>query len=812
MAIRQTMVPLFLVLLVGCPSTRADLVGVDEDGDGYGNWVDCDDNDAAVNPGETEEPYNGVDDDCDSDTPDDDLDGDGSLEADDCDDEDPNSHPLADEVCDGLDNDCDGTADNGVDSTWYADDDGDGFGDPETTDLRCDDGGGAWVHNDMDCDDTDEDIHPGALEVCGDDDDNDCDGLVNNNPVYQDTWYLDADGDGYGDPDTTLEACEDPSDETDTYVTNGDDCDDNTTDGDDVYPGAVEQCGVRDYNCDGESEAGITLAGGATEYFVDQDDDDYGDPDISLLACSQPTGFVANDDDCDDLDASINPDGTEVCNGLDDDCDTTPDNGATDTTTYYEDVDGDGYGDFDSTLDACTQPANYVTNHDDCDDNGTDGQNAHPGGTEVCDGLDNDCNGHEDDVHPDDDPLAKVWFLDDDDDGYGRPTDSVVACTQPTDYVDNNQDCNDGDSSIKPTANETCDGVDEDCDGLIDDGAAPLTNWYLDADGDDYGDKNATAVQACSEPSGEGVYVTDNTDCDDTDDTVNPGEDPDSYCDGLDHDCVDVAWADNDDDHDGYLDWDDCSAGLDCDDTNNAIKPGAGCGWGKSCWEALQNNPSFAGSYLQVDLDPDEDGTPTTYWCYMVDDPTYGPGWTELYWADFEVTSHLDGWSYWNRDPNGDNNESDASDWPAAVTTTNCPDSGTNNVLGGYNTSSEGHYHRQVSDEGIPHEEILVWYDYYRIDAWESNEDGFLRIEHDTTTAANQEEWRTWLWYGEIGADGDSELCGDSEDAGDYDETYSLSAHTWSDDDLFRIEFGATLDAVPTNESFAIDDVYIWVR
>jgi len=245
--------------------------------------------------------------------------------------------------------------------------------------------------------------------------------------VFQETWYLDADEDGYGDPETSVEACEDPSDTTDMYVSNGDDCDDNATDGDLVYPGAVEQCGVRDYDCDGESEAGITLAGGATTYYLDQDDDDYGDPDISLVRCSQPTGFVTNDDDCDDLRDSANPLATEVCNGLDDDCDTTPDDGATDTTNFYADVDGDGYG-AGTPLPACTQPANYVTNSDDCDDNGTDGEDAYPGGTETCDGLDNDCNTYTDDVHPDDDPTAKVWFLDADSDGYGDPTDAVVDC------------------------------------------------------------------------------------------------------------------------------------------------------------------------------------------------------------------------------------------------------------------------------------------------------------------------------------------------------------------------------------------------
>ncbi|MFP4523699.1 MAG: putative metal-binding motif-containing protein [Candidatus Woesearchaeota archaeon] len=92
---------------------------IDEDGDGYGargsdecffNETDCDDTDPAVNPGMNETVYNGKDDDCDPSTPDDDLDGDGALQAEDCDDTNSSIHPMATDICgDGIDQDCDGS-------------------------------------------------------------------------------------------------------------------------------------------------------------------------------------------------------------------------------------------------------------------------------------------------------------------------------------------------------------------------------------------------------------------------------------------------------------------------------------------------------------------------------------------------------------------------------------------------------------------------------------------------------------------------------------------------------------------------------
>jgi hypothetical protein len=173
-----------------------------------------------------------------------DLDADGfTADAGDCDDEDASIHPDADEICDGIDQDCDLEIDEDpVDApTFYRDADEDGYGTATATKRVCDASAG-YVADNTDCDDAAVGVHPGAEEEC-DAVDNDCDGTVDLNT----TWYVDADGDGFGVDSTAVVACDAP----DGMVAEPADCDDTTPL---VYPGAPELCDGAPNDCNSASE------------------------------------------------------------------------------------------------------------------------------------------------------------------------------------------------------------------------------------------------------------------------------------------------------------------------------------------------------------------------------------------------------------------------------------------------------------------------------------------------------------------------------------------------------------------------------
>jgi Putative metal-binding motif/FG-GAP repeat len=129
--------------------------------------------------------------------------------------------------------------------------------------------------------------------------------------------------------------------------------------------------------------------------------------------------------------------------------------------------------------------------------------------------------------------LLETWYTDQDGDGYGDPNAPLTAEDQPSGTVSDATDCNDGDPTIYPNAPETCDGVDQDCDGVADNDAVDVVEWHSDADGDGYGSEPVAAL-ACTAPSG---MVADATDCDDADAQVSPGAD--EVCsNGIDDDCA----------------------------------------------------------------------------------------------------------------------------------------------------------------------------------------------------------------------------------------------------------------------------------
>lgn len=134
---------------------------------------------------------------------------------------------------------------------------------------------------------------------------------------------------------------------------------------------------------------------------------------------------------------------------------------------FYYDADVDGYGTTNITAQGCNPPAGFVTLSGDCDDADP---SINPGAIEVCDLVDNNCNGLIDDSDPT--LSATRWYADLDADGFGDANDvGVVTCTQPPNTSSNNTDCDDNNSQINPGAVEICNLIDDDCDGLIDEGA-----------------------------------------------------------------------------------------------------------------------------------------------------------------------------------------------------------------------------------------------------------------------------------------------------------------------------------------------------
>ncbi|MBK7808987.1 MAG: T9SS type A sorting domain-containing protein [Saprospiraceae bacterium] len=485
----------------------------------------------------------------------------------DCNDNNNTINPAATEVCDGIDNDCDGSTDEGVQTTYFADVDQDGFGNPSSSTQACAQPGG-YVTDNTDCDDNDPLEKPGQV------------------------WYKDNDNDNYGQTGAPIiTQCLRPvgyKAAIELISTTGDCNDNNNT----INPAATEVCDGIDNDCDGSTDEGVQ-----TTYFADVDQDGFGNPSSSTQACAQPGGYVTNNTDCDDNDPlekpgqvwfddtdndgygqtgaasitqclrptgyraasellatsgdcndnnnTINPSATEVCDGIDNDCDGSTDEGV--LTTYYADVDQDGFGNPSSSTQACAQPGGYVTDNTDCDDN---------------------------------DPLEKpgqVWYKDNDNDNYGQTgAPSITQCLRPVGYkaaielISTTGDCNDNNNTINPAATEVCDGIDNDCDGSIDEGV--LTTYYADVDADGFGNPSSS-TQACAQPGG---YVTDNTDCDDNDPLEKPGQ----------------VWFD-DTDNDGYGQTGAASitqclrptgyraasellaTSGDCNDNNNTINPAA---------------------------------------------------------------------------------------------------------------------------------------------------------------------------------------------------------------------------------------------
>ncbi|BDD01051.1 MopE-related protein [Persicobacter psychrovividus] len=449
------------------------------------------------------------------------------------------------------------------------------------------------------------------------DDDQDGDGITDDidtcpdapNPDQQiPIWYVDKDNDGYGvdDPATNLQDCIAPV----GYVARAGDCDDQQVN---INPEQLEIADNIDNNCDGQVDEGFPDTDNdgiideldncpdqpnpdqiLTTYYLDNDEDGFGNTDDFITSCTPLEGYVELAGDCNDNDETIFPQAPEKADNIDNNCDGQIDEGFPDTDndgiidaldncpetpnpdqqfiTFFADQDKDGFGDPNNTIQDCLKPLGFVENSDDCDDSDP---NTFPFAEELPDGKDNNCDGQIDEgfsndmdndgisdeldncpTVPNPDQIIPVWYADADNDGFGDPNEAVADCQQPTGFVANNQDCDDQNPQINPNATEIADNIDNNCDGQIDEGMTidgdndgisdELDNcptvpnpdqiipvWYADADNDGFGDPNE-AVADCQQPTG---FVDNNQDCDDQNPQINPNateiaDNIDNNCDG----------------------------------------------------------------------------------------------------------------------------------------------------------------------------------------------------------------------------------------------------------------------------------------
>ncbi len=250
-------------------------------------------------------------------------------------------------------------------------------------------------------------------------------------------------------------------------------------------------------------------------------------PDTAVETDGDGDGYTVSMGDCDDTDYRIHPDGREICNLQDDDCDGEIDEDAWDAGTYHLDADGDGFGDWTEVVRACVLPEGHVLDSTDCNDADPA---SFPGAEETCDEEDNDCDGEidEDAIDP------TSYYVDADGDRYGDPATEVLSCDPVAGLITDGTDCDDSMETVNPEAVEFCDGLDNDCDGEVDtDAEFGERTWYIDRDGDGHGDASESIV-SCSPPSG---YVWTSTDCDDTEAARYPTAT--EVCDLIDNDCDD---------------------------------------------------------------------------------------------------------------------------------------------------------------------------------------------------------------------------------------------------------------------------------
>ncbi len=317
-------------LMDNCPLlANADQANLD--GDEQGDACDADDDNDEVldgqdncpkvfNPGQDNFDKDSMGDSCD---PDDDNDGDPDTN--DCAPTNPAVFHGAQEVCNGVDDNCvNGVDEEGADGceTWHYDSDGDGYG-TNATKCLCAASGLYRADKGGDCNDSAKEVNPGATEKCNGVDDN-CDGTTD--PPGSEgskTFFKDHDKDGFGVSGDSKALCSASGEYT---ATQGGDCNDNHGG---IHPGATETCNGADDNCDGSTDP--DGSSGCTTYFADEDNDSYGGAS-SKCKCSPAYPYtVTNSSDCCDKDNRAKPGqtawytSTNNCGSWDYNCNSNPD-------------------------------------------------------------------------------------------------------------------------------------------------------------------------------------------------------------------------------------------------------------------------------------------------------------------------------------------------------------------------------------------------------------------------------------------------------------------------------------------------------
>ncbi len=378
----------------------------DMDGDGFADVAcggnDCDDADDGRYPGNTELCDTAdVDEDCDPDTfgvRDADMDGfadaaccNGDVCGPDCNDASAMVHPGEAESCDGLDNDCDGSTDEGVLNTYTVDADGDSFGsdaaDAETMEACFTPSG--FADRAGDCDDTMGDVNPGQFERCDTPApgemavDENCDGMVNPASLCECTVGTPARDCSEGG---LSGAC----------ASGNQTCIEGMWGDCSIMP-VGETCNGIDDDCDGTPDEMLRIL-----CFLDEDGDGYASNPTEQMECPDPPGStecpsgttnlapLGANIDCNDLNGDVHPGATELCNSVNDDCDMAIDEEASDASTFCRDADDDMFGTSTMMMTACSAPTGYVSNCTDCDDG--DPQ-IRPNAAEICDDVNNNCTG-----------------------------------------------------------------------------------------------------------------------------------------------------------------------------------------------------------------------------------------------------------------------------------------------------------------------------------------------------------------------------------------------------------------------------------